>query len=71
MAARGIHVDDIAHVVNCDLPQAPEDFIHRMGRIGRGGARGTASTFATRGDIRRIEAAMKTRLTPREVSDRT
>jgi len=71
VAARGIHVDDIAHVVNYDLPQVPEDFIHRVGRTGRAGARGTASTFATRSersDIRKIEAAMKTRLTPREVA---
>lgn len=71
VAARGIHVDDIAHVVNYDLPQVPEDFIHRVGRTGRAGARGTASTFATRGErgeIRRIEAAMKTRLTPREIT---
>jgi ATP-dependent RNA helicase RhlE len=70
VAARGIHVDDIAHVVNYDLPQVPEDFIHRVGRTGRAGARGTASTFATRGErgeIRRIEAAMKTRLTPQQV----
>ena len=70
VAARGIHVDDIAHVVNYDLPQVPEDFIHRVGRTGRAGARGIASTFATRserGDVRKIEAAMKTRLTPREV----
>jgi ATP-dependent RNA helicase RhlE len=71
LAARGIHVDGIAHVVNYDLPQVPEDFIHRVGRTGRAGARGVASTFATRderGDIRKIEAAMKTRLTPREVT---
>ncbi len=71
LAARGIHVDDIAHVVNYDLPQVPEDFIHRVGRTGRAGARGTASTFATRGergDVRKIEAAMKTRLTPIEVT---
>jgi ATP-dependent RNA helicase RhlE len=71
VAARGIHVDDIAHVVNYDLPQVPEDFIHRVGRTGRAGARGTASTFATRGergDVRKIEAAMKTRLMPREVT---
>src|SRR6516162_4179254 len=70
VAARGIHVDDIAHVVNYDLPQVAEDFIHRVGRTGRAGARGTASTFATpgeRSDVCRIEAAMKTRLTPREV----
>ncbi len=71
VAARGIHVDNIAHVVNYDLPQVPEDFIHRVGRTGRAGARGTASTFATpgeRGEIRRIEAAMKTRLTPRAIA---
>ena len=71
VAARGVHVDDVAHVVNYDLPQVPEDFIHRVGRTGRAGARGTASTFATRGergDVRRIEAAMKMRLTPREVA---
>jgi ATP-dependent RNA helicase RhlE len=70
LAARGIHVDDIAHVVNYDLPQVAEDFIHRVGRTGRAGARGTASTFATRverSDVRKIEAAMKIRLTPREV----
>ncbi len=66
VAARGIHVDGIEHVVNFDLPQAPEDFIHRVGRTGRMGARGVASTFATRserGEIRRIERTLKTRLT--------
>jgi ATP-dependent RNA helicase RhlE len=70
VAARGIHVDGIAHVVNFDLPQAPEDFIHRIGRTARAGARGTASTFATRnerGEIRQIEKALGVRLTPREV----
>lgn len=65
VAARGIHVDGIAHVVNYDLPQAPEDFIHRVGRTGRAGARGVASTFSTpseRGEIRRIERALSLRL---------
>jgi hypothetical protein len=38
VAARGIHVDDIAHVVYYDLPQEPESFIHRIGRTGRAGA---------------------------------
>ena len=69
MAARGIHVDGIAHVVNYDLPQVPEDFIHRVGRTARAGARGTASTFSTRAernDIRQIEKALGVRLTPRE-----
>lgn len=62
VAARGIHVDNISHVVNYDLPQAPEDFIHRVGRTGRAGSRGTASTFATRNErneIRRIERTIK------------
>jgi ATP-dependent RNA helicase RhlE len=71
VAARGIHVDGIAHVVNYDLPQAPEDFIHRVGRTGRAGARGTASTFSTRverGEIRKIEKVIGVRLTPREVA---
>jgi len=65
VAARGIHVDGIAHVVNYDLPQAPEDFIHRVGRTGRAGARGTASTFASRSeraDVARIERTLKTQL---------
>ncbi|MSV35291.1 MAG: DEAD/DEAH box helicase [Bryobacterales bacterium] len=70
VAARGIHVDGIAHVVNYDLPQVPEDFIHRIGRTARAGARGTASTFATRserGEIRQIEKALGVRLMPRQV----
>ena len=65
VAARGIHVEGIAHVVNFDLPQAPEDFIHRVGRTGRAGQRGTATTFVARnerGDLRNIERALKTQL---------
>src|SRR6266852_1140885 len=61
VAARGIHVEGIAHVVNYDLPQVPEDFIHRVGRTGRAGARGTASTFGARserGEISRIERTL-------------
>ena len=65
VAARGIHVDGISHVVNYDLPQVPEDFIHRVGRTGRAGAQGTASTFGTRserGEIARIERTLAIRL---------
>lgn len=71
VAARGIHVEGISHVINYDLPQVPEDFIHRVGRTGRAGARGTASTFGTRSeraDIARIERTLSIRLTRREVS---
>ena len=70
VAARGIHVDGIAHVVNFDLPQAPEDFIHRVGRTGRAGARGTASTFAShseRKQVRDIERALRTQLVRQRV----
>jgi ATP-dependent RNA helicase RhlE len=70
VAARGIHVDNIAHVVNFDLPQVPEDFLHRAGRTGRAGAKGVASTFATRqerSEIKRIERELKVRLTPKDV----
>jgi ATP-dependent RNA helicase RhlE len=48
VAARGIHVQDIAHVINYDLPDVPENFIHRVGRTGRAGERGLASTFFVR-----------------------
>ena len=68
VASRGIHVEGISHVVNYDLPQVPEDFIHRVGRTGRMGARGVASTFAARierSDIANIERTLKIRLTRR------
>ncbi len=71
VAARGIHVDSVAHVVNFDLPQASDDFVHRVGRTGRAGQRGSASTFvsrAERGDIHRIERDCKVRMMRREIS---
>jgi len=45
LAARGIHVDDIGHVVNFDLPENAETYVHRVGRTGRAGRRGVAYTF--------------------------
>ena len=45
LASRGIHVQDIAHVINYDLPEIAESFIHRVGRTGRAGKRGVASTL--------------------------
>lgn len=58
VAARGIHVDNVAHVVNFDLPIEPEDYVHRIGRTGRAGATGKATTFVTprdRGMLKQIE----------------
>ena len=46
VAGRGIHVDDIAFVVNYDFPYEPEDYVHRIGRTGRAGHTGTAISFA-------------------------
>lgn len=65
VASRGIHVDDIAHVINYDLPELAEDFIHRVGRTGRAGASGTASTFVSgseMSDLARIERTLSIRM---------
>jgi ATP-dependent RNA helicase RhlE len=70
VAARGIHVDDIAHVVNYDLPQEPEGFIHRVGRTGRAGARGASWTFAVpleRSEVRTIERVLGVKVEYREL----
>ena len=48
VASRGIHVEDIAHVINYDLPELAENFIHRVGRTGRAGAQGVATTLFSR-----------------------
>lgn len=48
VASRGIHVENVAHVINYDLPDLAENFVHRVGRTGRAGARGVASTFFLR-----------------------
>lgn len=61
VAARGIDVSHIAHVVNYDMPKMAEDFVHRVGRTGRASKRGVASTFAIpaeRRDLRKIERAL-------------
>jgi ATP-dependent RNA helicase RhlE len=65
IAARGIDVDALGHVVNFDVPQAPEDYIHRVGRTGRAEATGEAFTFVSpeeEGDLRDIERAIGRRL---------
>ena len=45
VAARGIHVDNVTHVINYDLPNTFDDYVHRIGRTGRGTKRGKALTF--------------------------
>jgi ATP-dependent RNA helicase RhlE len=61
IAARGIDVEDLSHVVNFDVPAVPEDYIHRVGRTGRAEATGDAFTFVSgeeEADLRAIERAI-------------
>jgi len=65
IASRGLHVDDVAHVINYDVPKIAEDFIHRVGRTGRAGAQGYASTLAAGAEVvelRHIERTLKLRI---------
>jgi ATP-dependent RNA helicase RhlB len=50
VAGRGIHIDGISHVVNYTLPEDPEDYVHRIGRTGRAGAKGVSISFACEDD---------------------
>jgi ATP-dependent RNA helicase RhlE len=65
VAARGIHVQDVAHVINYDLPEIAENFIHRVGRTGRAGKRGVASTLFgrdQRSDLLQLERTLGIRM---------
>jgi len=65
LASRGIHVEDIAHVINYDLPEVAENFIHRVGRTGRAGNLGVASTLFTRDqrtDLHQLERTLGIRM---------
>jgi ATP-dependent RNA helicase RhlE len=69
VAARGIDVNDIAHVVNYDLPNASDDFVHRIGRTGRAGKKGVATTFVMpqeKSDARKLERELKIKFEWRE-----
>jgi ATP-dependent RNA helicase RhlE len=59
IAARGIDVDGISHVINFDIPQFAEDYIHRIGRTGRAGAMGDAITFVARDDQEHLKGIEK------------
>ena len=65
IAARGIDVEELGHVVNFDVPRAPEDYIHRIGRTGRAEATGDAFTFFSHEEeteLKRIERTLGKRL---------
>jgi ATP-dependent RNA helicase RhlE len=70
IASRGLHVDDVAHVINYDVPKIAEDFIHRVGRTGRAGLQGRATTLvagAESMELRQIERTLKLRIERREM----
>src|SRR5208283_4812210 len=65
LASRGIHVQDIAHVINYDLPEVAENFIHRVGRTGRAGGSGVASTLyltSQRTELHQLERTLGLRM---------
>jgi ATP-dependent RNA helicase RhlE len=65
IASRGLHVDEVAHVINYDLPKMAEDFIHRVGRTGRAGLQGRASTLAAGVEVlelRQIERTLRLKM---------
>src|SRR5438045_340024 len=59
VAARGLDVKGVSHVINFDVPWQPDDYIHRIGRTGRAGMKGIAITLATREDFEAIAAIEK------------
>lgn len=70
IAARGIDVEGISHVVNYDIPMQPEDYVHRIGRTGRAEQSGSAYTFVAPTDesmVKRIEATLKYKLPRRRL----
>jgi ATP-dependent RNA helicase RhlE len=65
IASRGLHVDEVAHVINYDIPTMAEDFIHRVGRTGRAGLQGRASTLVAGAEVlelRQIERTLKLKM---------
>ncbi|RMD58151.1 DEAD/DEAH box helicase [Candidatus Woesearchaeota archaeon] len=64
VAARGLHIEGVTHVVNYDIPRNPKDYVHRIGRTGRAGRSGDAITFVTQIDqhlLRSVESEINTR----------
>jgi len=76
IAARGIDIDDISHVVNFEMPNEPESYVHRIGRTARAGGEGIAISFcdaSEKGYLRDIERLIRTKIevVPHELPDLT
>ena len=59
VASRGLHIEAVSHVINYDLPEDAEDYVHRIGRTGRAGAEGTAVSFACEDYVFSLDAIEK------------
>ncbi len=71
VAARGLHIDGVSHVINYDLPRNPKDYIHRIGRTGRAGEEGDAISFCTQKDepmLKNIEREIQMTLELKTIS---
>jgi len=72
IAARGLDIDDISHVINYDVPVSPEEYLHRVGRTARAGKDGVAVTLITPSEIlklRDVERHAKTVIEPATLDD--
>jgi ATP-dependent RNA helicase DeaD len=74
VAARGLDIEHVTHVVNYDIPQDPESYVHRIGRTGRAGKKGIAMTFIQPREYRQlkqIERQIKSRISHRQLPSPT
>jgi ATP-dependent RNA helicase DeaD len=74
VAARGLDIEDITHVVNYDIPENPEDYVHRIGRTARAGKTGKAITFVSKEEqhlVKAIESFGRTKIQLDEVPEAT
>ena len=72
LIARGLDVNEVTHVINMDVPDSPEDYIHRIGRTGRADKKGIAITFITekgKGNQEKVEMLMHVKITMKELPD--
>lgn len=72
VAARGLDIEDVSHVINYDVPENPEDYVHRIGRTARAGKSGRAITFVTKEEqhlVRAIESFGRTKIEQKDVPE--